>query len=258
MNPSFSKRNGYKSEEREITVHEDAPQELREFIISAAQHTGHGATQVRAVICAVLRKIPDSNNWSAQPVLREAQELLEECPWFKVYDVIERLYSTSDEKTAFAEEVNEFFAAHGIGYKLESGRILFRGAEGFEKTLRSTAAILAAAGLSTAKKEIHEAINDLSRQPEADITGAIQHALACLECVAREASGDAKNTLGALIKKHPGIVPSPLDIVIDKAWGFSSEQGRHLREGREPAFEEAELLVGLSASISTYLARKLT
>ncbi|GJQ22844.1 MAG: hypothetical protein HBSAPP01_06340 [Candidatus Brocadia sapporoensis] len=39
--------------------------------------------------------------------------------------------------------------------------------------------------------------------------------------------------------------------------GFSSEKGRRLLEGKEPAFDEMELLAGLSASISTYLARKL-
>ncbi|CAG0941078.1 hypothetical protein BROC_01266 [Candidatus Brocadiaceae bacterium] len=77
-----------------------------------------------------------------------------------------------------------------------------------------------------------------------------------MECVAREITGDKKLTLGELIKKNREIVPAPLDTVIEKMWGFSSEQGRHLQEGKEPAFEEVELLVGLSASISTYLARK--
>ena len=39
-------------------------------------------------------------------------------------------------------------------------------------------------------------------------------------------------------------------------WGFSSEQGRHLREGRPPKIDEAELLVHLSASICLYLSKK--
>ena len=77
-----------------------------------------------------------------------------------------------------------------------------------------------------------------------------------MECVAREITGDKKLTLGELIKKNREIVPAPLDTVIGKMWGFSSEQGRHLQEGKEPAFDEVELLVGLSASISAYLARR--
>ena len=59
-------------------------------------------------------------------------------------------------------------------------------------------------------------------------------------------------------KKHPNIVPKPLDIAIEKIWGFTSEQGRHLREGQAPEYLEAELVVELSAAISTYLGKKLS
>jgi len=62
-------------------------------------------------------------------------------------------------------------------------------------------------------------------------------------------------TLGELIKKHPNIVPKPLDEAITKIWGFTSEQGRHLREGGQPDYEEAELVVGLSAVLTTYLCK---
>ncbi len=116
---------------------------------------------------------------------------------------------------------------------------------------------MATAKLQTAKSEIEEAIHDLSRRPKPDITGAIQHALACLECVCREVTGDKKSTLGDLMKKATGIIPSPLDQAITKIWGFTSEQGRHLREGQEPDYLEAELVVEITAAISTYLGKKL-
>lgn len=149
------------------------------------------------------------------------------------------------------------FLENGIGWKLEEGLIVFRGDEFFETTLKKAEEVLEQAKTLTAKQEIKEAINDLSRKPEPDVTGAIQHSLACLECISREVANDRKSTLGELIKKHRAIVPPPLDQVIEKMWGFSSEQGRHLQEGKPPDFEEAELLVGLSASLSTYLAKKL-
>ena len=113
------------------------------------------------------------------------------------------------------------------------------------------------ANLGTAKTEIREALNDLSRRPNADITGAIQHSLASLECVARQIAGNTKMTLGELIKKYPNIVPKPLDEAISKIWGFTSEQGRHLREGGQPTYVEAELVVGLSAVLTTYLGKKM-
>lgn len=43
---------------------------------------------------------------------------------------------------------------------------------------------------------------------------------------------------------------------MEKAWGYASEMGRHVREGRELEREEAELIVGIASSISTYLSGK--
>ena len=111
------------------------------------------------------------------------------------------------------------------------------------------------AGLHTAKTEIKEAIFDLSRRPDPDLTGAIQHSLASLECVAREATGDKNSTLGDLMKKFPGAIPTPLDQAVSKIWGYTSEQGRHLREGQLPGYLETELVVEVTAAISTYLAK---
>lgn len=88
------------------------------------------------------------------------------------------------------------------------------------------------------------------------MTGAVQHALAALECVARDACDDPKATLGEILKRHPDLLPRPLDAAVRKAWGYASEHGRHLREGREPTMAEAELLVGIASVIATYLVKK--
>jgi len=44
---------------------------------------------------------------------------------------------------------------------------------------------------------------------------------------------------------------------VKKAWGYASERGRYLREGREPEPEEVELIVGLASIVATYLSKKL-
>ena len=51
-------------------------------------------------------------------------------------------------------------------------------------------------GLKRAANEMREALRDISRRPEPDITGAIQHAMAALEATAREATGQSNPTLG--------------------------------------------------------------
>ena len=88
------------------------------------------------------------------------------------------------------------------------------------------------------------------------MTGAIQHAMAALECIARD-KAFSKDTLGLLIQRNPDLFPKPLDKAIELIWGFGSNQGRHLMEGKTPAFDEAELIVGLSGVLCRYLTRKV-
>ena len=76
--------------------------------------------------------------------------------------------------------------------------------------------------------------------------------MAALECVAREVDGST-DTLGQIIKRL--MIPQPLDGALHRLWGFASEQGRHIQEGREPGFEEAELVVTVASAVSVYLLR---
>jgi len=55
---------------------------------------------------------------------------------------------------------------------------------------------------------------------------------------------------------NSNIIPRPLGTALEKLWGFTSEQGRHLLEGREPSFSEAQLTVGICATMITYLQSK--
>jgi hypothetical protein len=59
------------------------------------------------------------------------------------------------------------------------------------------------------------------------------------------------------MKRYRDIVPCPLDEAISKVWGYASENARHIREGREPTFEEAQLIVGIVSALSVYLVKKL-
>jgi hypothetical protein len=269
---TFSKRNGYAvSEEVEITVREDAPNGLRNFIIDVAEDDcGLNPSDLRQIICRILKESPNPNNWSDYPnVDNEIRELIARCKWYKVYDIIEKLYLSlyENEKRqykiaikkadTFQNEINDYFLEKGIGWKLVDGQIEMRGTEPFEKIMKSAHEQLESTEqYSTASKELHEAIIDLSRRPSADTTGAIQHAIASLECVAREITGERTLTLGKIMERKKITIPRPLDSAIEKAWGYASEHGRHLQEGRNPGFEEAELIVGICSSVGNYLVKK--
>lgn len=253
----FSKRHGLTAPDTEISIRNDAPEELRGTIVDIAYESGLRPKKVRAIVCRVLRRLPDPNNWSDFPnVDGEARCHIDSCEWYEVFDIVEALFAGAEDPETFEEELNEYFRKRGIGWQLADGTIQTRGEEAFEQVVSSAQSNLAASGRTSAARELHEALLDLSRRPDPDITGSIQHALAALECVARDVSGDPKSTLGAILKDNPGLIPPPLDIAVGKLWGYASEQGRHLREGREPGREEATLAVHAAAVVADYLSRK--
>lgn len=261
----FSRRFGHGPEEREISIRDDAPGEVRGAILQIAEgELGLGPSFLRDILCTVLRKLPDPSNWSEYPnVWMECQQLINGSPWYKVYDFVETLYrqlakSGNPERAQRWESlINEYFLEAGVGWRLVDGLLESRGPEAFEAAVDTARSSLEQSGLTTARQEIHESLRDLSRRPEPDLTGAVQHAMAALECTAREAVGNEHATLGEVLKRYPNVFPKPLDEALSKMWGYASEMARHLREGRTPNRAEAELIVGVAASACNYLASRI-
>ncbi len=256
----FSRRFGHQDQEAPITVREDAPDNFRAALVQIAYANGYTPKPLRDVVCRVLRVRPDPSNWSEWPnIEQEVQHLVDNCPWFRVYDIVEELADTYDDYQRpyqpFEQDINETLIEQGIGWKLEGKRLVFRGPESLDTLLRVAVKTEVNAGHNTAANELHEAIMDMSRRPQPDPTGAIQHSIASLECVARDVSG-SKDTLGKWLQKNRDAFPSPLGEYVEKIWGFASNHGRHLVEAGEASMDEAELVLGLSATLGSYLSKK--
>ena len=58
----FSKRNRY-SAAKEIIIREDAPKNLRYFVLQTAEDLDWGPSALRDVVCRVLHVPPDAGNW---------------------------------------------------------------------------------------------------------------------------------------------------------------------------------------------------
>jgi hypothetical protein len=258
MNQPFSDRYGYREgSEPEITVREDAPEAIREGLIVVAQETGMATGGLLRIACTTLRKVQKSNNDFNYTYEDELHEIITSAKWYRVYDICEKIYKfligydNSDPRAdKFEQQLNLLFREHGVGWQMQDGRIMARGSEIFAQSSSTAIVAMQNAGNQTAANEMREALADISRRPEADVTGAIQHAMAALECVARNVT-ERKGTLGEIIPNLD--LPKPLDEVLVKLWGFTSERGRHVHEGREPRFEEAELVVTVASGICKYL-----
>ena len=259
---SFSRRNQYAGAAKEISIREDAPEGLRVIVLEVARNLGWSPRHLRGIVCAVLGVRPDPGNWSEYPnIWEEVQAYIHECEWFKVYDIIEALHARLEKTghgTSFANDINAYFVEEGIGWQLVDGRIVTRGPEAFESIVPAAVAALQDSARPTAAGHLHEALQDLSRRPTADLTGAIYHAMGALEAVARDLAGAPNASLGEVVKRNPDLLPKPLDTALSQLWGYASNEARHVREGHEPNREEAELLVGLAAAMATYLTRKQT
>ena len=270
MNSKFSDRHGYSIPEAEITIRHEAPDWLRSLVVRAAYDSGLQPSSLRDVLCGLLLEAPDAGNWSEFPNIDgEVNHLLRNAEWFQVYDFIELVADDLRKMhhpvpgtdlgplECFTAKLNEVFRRKGIGWQLVDRRIHIRGPESFEAAVQKSKEVLNTTGRHVALHEIHQALSDLSRRPCPDVTGSIQHAMAALECVVRDVTGDPKSTLGDLMKLFPDAVPRPLDIAISKIWGFTSERGRHLRENDAPDIAEAELIVGLAGSLTAYMVKKV-
>ena len=263
---SFSKRHGYHAPTKEIRIREDAPEGLRFVVLQTARDLGWNPTPLRGIVCKTLRVRPDPGNWSEYPnIWEEVQGLVYGCDWFRVYDIIEAFCAAmvrsdqqdgSDDASKFVADLNAYFLEEGIGWQLVDGQVVTRGTEAFESIVTGANQVLEASKRPTAAGHIHEALMDLSRRPEADLSGAIYHAMGALEAVARDVAGDPKATLGEVLKRNPGLLPRPLDTALAQIWGYASNEARHVEEGREPNREDAELLVGLAAAAATYLTKR--
>ena len=214
-NRPFSQRFGYRGPEVEITVREDAPADLRAAIVLLADNLGLTPSNMRLGACSVLLKAPDSNNWSEYPnVFNEVKGLVDDCAWNKAYDIAEEFYDRlyhmhPDKGREFERRLNEFFSENGIGWAMERGKIVVRGSEAFSAVPKQAIEALHQGGRATAAREIHEAIQDLSRRPHPDVTGSIQHAMAALECVARDITGQQKTRKSGWARRQSLFRPLP-------------------------------------------------
>ena len=256
---TFSKRQGYRNTFAEITLREDAPEELRSAIPTIARHQNMSPETLRNIVSRVLLVDVNESHVSKQSIYLEVKEQLNECKWFEVYDIAEEIYSQlsqSSSKSAkeYSDRLNHFFYEHGIGWEMKNGEIRFRSADKFIEVLYAAATTTQKSNRPRAESEIREAISDILRRPNPDLSGAIHHAMAALEAIARDTTGKRSSTLGNLIPQLD--LPKPFDEALKQLWNFASEGARHAKEGTKLNFSETKLLVSVTCATCTYLIER--
>src|ERR1039457_5809027 len=104
-------------------------------------------------------------------------------------------------------------------------------------------------------KELREARSDLNKRPNPDLTGVVQHGIAALECTAKIIAGTTKGTLGDVLIQRSLALPPTLAGMLTKAWGLTSDCGRHVDDGKPILYRDAELVLALAEATIVYLLR---
>jgi hypothetical protein len=275
---SFSERQGY-SQPKEITFREELSVKLRIPVFDILNR--YISSKFLWERVEKLFNPYGTDDWpevtEAIPVMRgeddnavAAKRVLLNCPWFRVYDVIEDIFgqliffenelSTDpfEEPRAFPfqQDINNYFKHVGVGWQLVKGKIVTRGNEVFEDTVKTAVAVLEESAKPTAAGHLQFAISALSARPKVNTSGAVAHATSAVECVLGEITGQA-TTLGKYLDKNPALFHPALKKGLDGIYGYASSEGaRHGKEGTEPSRDEAEFAVAVCAAVCTLLTRK--
>lgn len=171
---NFSERHGLDLPDVDIIIRQEAPDWLRHMVLSLAYEAGMQPSTLRTILCEQLMESPDPGNWSEYPnVDCEVHGLIERAPWFFVYDLMEVIHARLSRNhgydlacaASFAEKLNRVFRKKGVGWQLVDGVIQVRGPEIFEHSLRTAVELAAATSRDVARRELHEALRDVTDQP---------------------------------------------------------------------------------------------
>lgn len=280
---SFSVRNGYEQPDK-IVYRGEIPVAVRTPMLEVLQWYAdpeflwgrieivanrYGAGKLLRESCPIPRA-------DGVDFLSKIRGFLVLCPWFYIFDLIEDIFAqlSSGEGAAspdagadsFELDINDHFVQAGIGWQLVNGKFEIRGAEDLKDAVSGAGAELRSAHQETAAQHIQSAWQVLSQRPAPDLRGAIGHAMSAFECVARELTGEPRASMEEILRHHPHMLPRPVENAMNQLWTYVSRQalvwGRgekkawYFAEVAEPAREDAEMIVALAATMTTYLLRK--
>lgn len=255
--PSFSARQGYSGQPKEITIREDAPESLRVTALETALALGMTVNDMRETVCRVLRKRPDTGgNWSYGNVKAEVEYLVYDCEWFRVYDIIEeinKVFVIRHQWSDYEAAINNCLFEEGIGWKLAGGQVVARGDDAFQQSVGAAVQQLNQSRRPTASTHIQWALKALSERPTANTSGAVAQATSAVESLMSDITGEAM-TLGQYLNRYSASFHPALKRSLDGVYGYASDAGaRHGKEGIEPSFEAAQFAVTTCAAACTLL-----
>lgn len=237
-------------------IYQSVPDRVRDGLVNVLMRLGAGAPFAVALFRG-LDRVP-------RPYvdIGDVETLLRKIEWDEFCDAVEVIghLLRSERRDDFSNAVNELFARHYFGYELRDGQIERVGARVHEEAIAGARGILRDPDLSGPDEQYQKAIGFFNRRPEPDCENCVKEAVSAVEGVARVLLGDPKIVLSGatkLLPKRKDVHPTLVKL-LDNLYAYrgDAEGVGHARTGdKEVRIEEAEFVLGVSASAIVYLAR---
>jgi hypothetical protein len=194
--------------------------------------------------------------------IEDIESLANSVDWDEFCDLYEHVWSLLPDGVdqSFAEELNAVFLRNHFGNELRNGLVEIVGSREHERAVAEARAILRDSDLVGPDEQFQKAIGFFNRRPEPDCENCVKEAVLVVEGVARILLGEHSLTLSDALKKvrkekdvHPTLVA-----MLERLYAYRGDAegvGHALTGEKEVRFEEAEFVLGVSASAIVYLAR---
>lgn len=279
----FSVRHGHAGAHTPIRLRETADPELRRVVYeeamrvlnsnSYAQSLGRWVVsgvwdlslQFREVVLTAANVWPGTSE-HGPAALGDARQVLENCEWFRVYDVIEAIHRWLPQVLhkppespallagdAFRGQINRYLHMRGYGWELtEDGVVTARETHAVEEILEDAEHQLGTGNRTAAYSALRDARKALSARPvQAGI--AAEQGIKALERYAVIVDLRGRKTLPEILNDAE-LFPAPLNQMAAKLYAFVKDRETHQkRTSGQISREQAVLIVGLCASLLVYL-----
>jgi hypothetical protein len=213
---------------------------------------------------------------------QDAEELLLQLAWDKVFDFCERLYSHLAKEVShwdsdaqvwvldtpksavqeyIASELQRLFLEENLAFEFSDGLVRRRGRRHTATQIAAADLVLGDLRFSSARTHYNKALKYFRNVGQPDYENVVKEAVCAVEAVARVLFPDGGSTLGEVMKSiagnESGQIPKTIVKTFDGLYGFrgSGEGVGHGGSGGGAATNElAEYALGVAASQIIFLA----